>query len=137
VNNKFNVFVYGTLLNGNCNYERYLKDSKFVGNAVLRGYSLYNLGSYPGVKKNADDYVKGEVYIVDDNTLAKLNILEGEGELYSLVYESVEVEGSKVDNVGIYVYLHDVKESNYVKPDYQPWGRIKPIDYLESRNNIF
>ena len=31
------VFVYGTLQKGNCNYEHYLKDSRFVGDAVLRG----------------------------------------------------------------------------------------------------
>lgn len=118
------VFVYGTLLKGNCNHEHYLKDSRFVGDAVLKGYSLYDLGEYPGIKKNGNDFVKGEVYIVDEDTLNKLNILEEVGVLYSLVYESVEIEGNMIDNVGIYVYLHDVKEYNYVKPELQPWGRV-------------
>ena len=53
-----------------------------------------------------------------------MQCLEGEGVLYSLVYESVEIEGNMDDNVGVYVYLDDVKNINYIKPKYQPWRRV-------------
>ncbi|MGI1659729.1 MAG: gamma-glutamylcyclotransferase family protein [Desulfitobacterium sp.] len=83
------VFVYATLLRGNSNHAHYLEESRYLGEAVLQGYSLYNLGYYPGVKPCETDKVKGELYQVDKETLLRLNHLEGEGHLYALKQESV------------------------------------------------
>ncbi|NLC42782.1 MAG: gamma-glutamylcyclotransferase, partial [Clostridiales bacterium] len=76
------VFVYGTLMKSRNNHESFLKSSRFVGNGILEGYSLYDLGSYPGIKENRNDKVKGELYEIDLSTLHRLNCLEGEGTLY-------------------------------------------------------
>ena len=71
------IFVYGTLLRGNHNHDYYLGGSRYLGQGELSGYALYDLGGYPGVKQKAGDAVKGEVYAIDAETLAKINQLEG------------------------------------------------------------
>ena len=116
------VFVYGTLLRGNRNHPHFLGQSQFLGKAVLSGYALYNLGSYPGIIESPEDSVKGELYEVDEPTLNSLNHLEGEGSLYALRSSPVEREdGTKVE-AGIYVYLHAVSPANKVSLDEQPWS---------------
>lgn len=120
--NKTIVFVYGTLLRGNSNHQHFLGQSRFLGRAVLRGYALYNLGSYPGIVESHDDLVRGELYEVDEPTLKRLNYLEGEGSLYALKTSSVEPEdGAKIE-AGIYVYLHAVNPAKKVSIDKQPWS---------------
>lgn len=79
------VFVYGTLKKGFYN-DHYLEDSPFMGNAQVKG-ELLNIGPFPALlgKKNDDStptWVQGEVYIVDNETLARLDRLESEGSLY-------------------------------------------------------
>jgi gamma-glutamylcyclotransferase (GGCT)/AIG2-like uncharacterized protein YtfP len=117
------IFVYGTLLRGNHNNEYYLGGSRYLGQGLLSGYALYDLGSYPGVKQKAGDFVKGEVYAIDAETLVRLNHLEGEGSLYSLKREVIDMDGQSLSNVGVYVYLHGVDEKNYVEANKQPWGK--------------
>jgi gamma-glutamylcyclotransferase (GGCT)/AIG2-like uncharacterized protein YtfP len=74
------VFVYGTLLSGEPN-NHWLAHAKLLGRATtLFGFTLYNRGPYPvladtGVGTGTS--VKGEVYEVDDVTLACLDRLEG------------------------------------------------------------
>ena len=69
------IFVYGTLLSG---LERsYVLDgSEFIGEAIVGGAKLYDLGYYPGIKKG-DGAVVGELYEVDDITLETLDMIEG------------------------------------------------------------
>ena len=69
------IFVYGTLLSG---LERsyVLNSCDFISEAVAGSSCLYNLGSYPGIKKG-DGAVVGELYEVDDITLETLDMIEG------------------------------------------------------------
>jgi gamma-glutamylcyclotransferase (GGCT)/AIG2-like uncharacterized protein YtfP len=70
------VFVYGTLRRGQGN-SRLLRGAEFVGNATASGL-LYNLGGFPGLRlDDAEGDVVGEVWRVDDATLADLDRLEG------------------------------------------------------------
>ncbi len=115
------IFVYGTLIRGNGNHAYFLSQSRFLGAGTLKGYALYDLGSYPGIKQRKDDFVIGELFEVDEGTLAHINRLEGEGSLYRLVYEPVQTGDQTVVNAGVYVYLHEVSESSYVSHEKQPW----------------
>ncbi len=102
------VFVYGTLLSGGSAHD-YLKDSLYLGRFQLSGYHIFKLGSYPGIKEkdieeSGERTVFGEVYCVDEETLARLDRYEGEGSLYekktvrvSNIWGSVEADA--------YVYL--------------------------------
>ena len=76
------VFVYGTLLAGERNH-RYLKTARFVAEAsTTPEFRLHDLGSFPGLVRGGEQVVSGEVYEVDEPTLAALDRLEGHPDFY-------------------------------------------------------
>ena len=73
------LFVYGTLKRRGSNHGQ-LAGQKFLGEAhTTPGYTLYALGDYPGLVVEADDRhgVKGELWAVDEDALARLDEFEG------------------------------------------------------------
>jgi len=73
------LFVYGTLKKGGSNHH-FLAGQTFLGSAQTRpGYTLYSLGSYPGLVASPADTsgVSGELWSVDAPCLARLDVLEG------------------------------------------------------------
>ena len=75
--NKQLVFVYGTLRRGGAGaMSGRFPLAKFIAEATVSG-SLYDLGAYPGLRLDEPNTpVKGEVYEVDDETLARLDEFE-------------------------------------------------------------
>jgi len=86
------IFVYGTLLS---KLERsYVLDgSEFIGEAIVGGAKLYDLGYYPGIK-HGDGAVVGELYNVDDKTLKILDTIEGfdSNDLNNSLYHRSEIK---------------------------------------------
>jgi len=81
------IFVYGTLKTGYWNYDRILKDrALFVGPAISadRDYTMYatTIPFLMGGNRTSGDYVTGEVFEVDDETLAWCDALEGHPDSY-------------------------------------------------------
>ena len=83
------IFVYGTLKEGHPN-SCYLAESEFLGRAKLHGhYAMVDLTAYPGcvrtrgISDRARQHIYGEVYRVDENTLASIDILEGNGQYFT------------------------------------------------------
>lgn len=73
------LFVYGTLKRGGSNHAC-LAGQDFLGEACSApGYTLYSFGTYPGMVADPTDRhgVIGEVWSVDEKTLAQLDTLEG------------------------------------------------------------
>lgn len=69
------VFVYGTLRQGQSN-AFLLAQSQFLGRYITeKHFHLFDLGEYPAAIKG-DELLVGEVYRVDDATLARLDLLE-------------------------------------------------------------
>ncbi|WED22127.1 gamma-glutamylcyclotransferase [Vibrio sp. JC009] len=69
------VFVYGTLRKGECNHHL-LESSEYLGMYETEpDYQLFDLGEYPGLSDGKSS-VTGEVYHIDEATLAKLDLLE-------------------------------------------------------------
>lgn len=69
------LFVYGTLRKGESN-QGFLSASEFLGrHETLPEYALYDLGPYPAVTQGHSSIV-GEVYLIDDATLARIDQLE-------------------------------------------------------------
>lgn len=68
------VFVYGTLRSGQPNNA--LMDGSLIGMATVEGV-LHNAGGFPGLRPAAGRYVRGEVWEVPEETLARLDRLEG------------------------------------------------------------
>jgi len=126
------LFVYGTLKRG-YNMERIAPDAVFECEATLFGFEIYNLGSYPGIKRvdhpiNDGDptpYVHGEVWSVSDSGLARLDRYEGSA------YTKIQVEVDLDDNNGLgedettfvstYLYLGNVDKLQPI-PDGE-WNR--------------
>jgi gamma-glutamylcyclotransferase (GGCT)/AIG2-like uncharacterized protein YtfP len=73
------LFVYGTLKRG-CSNHAQMAGQKYVGPArTVPGYTLYNLGGYPGIAKEPKDKlgVVGEIWSVDEDALRRLDHFEG------------------------------------------------------------
>ena len=104
------IFVYGTLKRGGSNHAL-LAAEKFIGPArTAPGFRLWSLGDYPGMTAHAADRdgVTGEVWSVGDNTLARLDELEGLAEgLYRR--ERVPLLGEfAAAEVEVYLYARSV-----------------------------
>lgn len=70
------VFVYGTLKHGGC-YHGYLRSARYVGtNRSASRFTMLDLGPYPGVIDRGNTAIYGEIYLIDHNTLRKLDQLE-------------------------------------------------------------
>lgn len=92
------VFVYGTLMQGMRNHV-YLEKAKFLGAAQTKPeYELLYNGSIPAVKAG-HEAVHGELYEVDDATLASLDVLE---EVNSKLYDRQEID---IDGKKAVIYL--------------------------------
>ncbi|MFB9137570.1 gamma-glutamylcyclotransferase family protein [Vibrio olivae] len=69
------VFVYGTLRQGESNHHL-LEHSELLGShQTLPEYALYDLGAYPAVIPGHQT-IRGEVYLIDNQTLSELDKLE-------------------------------------------------------------
>ena len=124
------VFVYGTLMQGKSNHNTYLSRSQFIGSAVVEGFELYDLGSYPGVVYSKAGRVKGELYKIDADTLRRVDALEGEGTLYKLKHTKAVLENGSSYNSYIYVYNLGVLGRTKVGFENQPWGSTRKNEYV-------
>lgn len=116
------IFVYGTLMRGNSNYDYYLSESEFLIEGYIENYQLYDLGYYPGIKNSIGNKVKGEVFEIDENKKREIDRLEGEGYLYTATKVSVITEFSIIDATA-YVYNREVYENQVVSYQNQPWRK--------------
>src|SRR5690242_7144452 len=78
-----NVFVYGSLKQGFSNHTL-LQGQKFIGNFMTAEaiYSMQHLGIYPGITRQGNQYIQGELYKVNDACLMQLDALEDNGKTY-------------------------------------------------------
>ncbi|MGV9173083.1 MAG: gamma-glutamylcyclotransferase family protein [Promethearchaeia archaeon] len=94
-----NLFVYGTFRQGeNRNY--LLNDLPF-DIAILSGYKRVKPEEleFPFIVKEEDAKVEGEVYYgIDEELLSRIDVIEGEGNLYHRIMVKVKTaEGELVD----------------------------------------
>ena len=108
--NRNPVFVYGTLMRGE-RANGYLHCAEYVGEAALRDYAMYDLGSYPGIVAVAGEAVIGELYRVDDDTLKRMDEYEGEGTLYHRNTVRVSMADGTAADAFAYVYALPVGEN--------------------------
>ena len=92
-----NLFVYGTLLRGECNHH-VLDGAKLLCNNCQLPARMYDTGDgYPAIELVEDSMIVGEIYEVPDHMWQSLDELEGhsgnsEVDLYSK--ETVNVQTS-------------------------------------------
>ena len=76
------LFVYGTLQSGEGNH-RLLRAARMLGKRRTEArYTLLSLGAFPAMLGGGTTSVVGELYDVDDSTLAAVDRLEGHPHLY-------------------------------------------------------
>lgn len=101
------VFVYGTLMSGQ-RANHMLSSYDCMGEFILPDYATYNVSYYPGIKPCKGEQVIGEVYLVDEPCLVRMDEYECEGSLY--IREYVTVHGLEGE-MQAYVYVYN-KEVN-------------------------
>jgi gamma-glutamylaminecyclotransferase len=76
------IFTYGTLMRGEINHGL-LATAHFVAEAHTEPcFELFDLGHFPAMSTGGQTVVRGEVYAVDDQTLVRLDRLEGHPTFY-------------------------------------------------------
>lgn len=98
---KIKVFVYGSLRIGFGNHSNFLGNSDFIGKAkTLPQYSIFSLGPFPGVIKNGETSIQGEIYSVTEEELGRLDSLESHPNWYKR-------EVIETDKGDAWIYLLD------------------------------
>jgi gamma-glutamylcyclotransferase (GGCT)/AIG2-like uncharacterized protein YtfP len=117
---KLRVFVYGTLKSGRTNHE-VLAGNTQVGRATIKGtFDFVNLGWYPAViehDKAAEREIGGEVWEIDQDTLATLDMIEG----HPSFYERRKVRTSLGFNAWCYFLTPDFGDRPHVTTLF--WGQ--------------
>ena len=100
------AFVYGTLMKGE-RAEHLLQEATYVGRCQLRDHAMYHLGSYPGIQPCEGEVVYGELYLICDRMVEKLDEYEDEGVLYDRKTVTVWLGETPVE-AEAYIYKKDV-----------------------------
>ena len=104
------VFVYGSLKRGLHNF-RLLEGEQFVGVAETAQpeFRMGNVGTYPEITRldsNAAGFVLGEVFLCHQETIARLDRLEGNGNSYQRELVSLRlIEPAEDCDVTAWTYL--------------------------------
>jgi gamma-glutamylcyclotransferase (GGCT)/AIG2-like uncharacterized protein YtfP len=131
-NEKIRLFVYGALMKGNSNHENFLSNARFAGYFIADGFQIYDFGSYPLIAQNEIDKVRGEMYIVDNDLLCRLDISEAKANLFTRKSIKVvnEIDNDDVQEAYIYVYNKDLSNNIKVSCDNQPKVAVERKDYI-------
>ena len=112
-NKTMKVFVYGTLKKGGGN-NAFLQNSKYLGTGWSHDkYRLFTDGSLPYVDKVENNYIKGEVYEVDEWTFMCLDNLEGHPHFYKREEVWIEVPVNEDDMKDYLCWMYFINEHPY------------------------
>lgn len=100
------TFVYGTLMKGE-RAAHLLQEATYVGRCQLQDHAMYHLGSYPGIRPCEGEVVYGELYLICDRMVEKLDEYEDEGVLYDRKTVTVWLGETPVE-AEAYIYKKDV-----------------------------
>lgn len=114
------VFVYGTLMRGE-RAAQMLEGATYLGDYILDGYAMYDLGAFPGIKEAPNGRVYGELYDVPESLIPRMDEYEGEGELYERIVVSVRNQANHYEKTFVYVYLGEVSAS----PVQKKWNEYR------------
>ena len=105
----FKVFVYGTLKQGHGNHRVMPSGSSLVGRGIAKG-RMVSLGGFPGVLKDTDGDVHGEVWSVPE--MSRLDGLESNGSFYTREEKPITMEVGKTLTAWIYLLPEEVYGSH-------------------------
>jgi gamma-glutamylaminecyclotransferase len=114
------IFVYGTLKRGLSNH-RFLERQRFLGEARTKpAYRLVDCGGYPGMfaVEEKGVSVRGEVWEVDDDCRATLDVLEDVAHGMYALEPVMLLAPFDTDDVSTYVYRWPVEGKPEVKNEW-------------------
>ncbi|WP_242306866.1 gamma-glutamylcyclotransferase [Bacillus cereus group sp. BfR-BA-01524] len=108
----YHIFVYGTLRRGQTN-AHYMLGATYIPDRAWTYGKLFDTNEgYPAMTYSIEEKVYGEVYVVNDEILCKLDELEeytgnAETDLYDRITQTVYVADRKIE---AYVYIAQDKK---------------------------
>ena len=124
-----NVAVYGSLRKGLGNHRLLEHVKVFDKGVTCVPYDMYSLGGFPAITHGGVKGVVVEVYRVDDETMQRLDNLEG----YPHFYDREEVEVALVDSdedVTAWVYfMHEAPRSDEYLVQGNDWKEFYTSKY--------
>ena len=112
--NGYKLFVYGTLKKGLCNHH-YLKNAKFLGKAITKAPfpMIAPMKWYPYLldQQGKGYRVEGELYEIDEKTLAKIDELEEYPSYYTRRWIDVEDESGQTHRALAYFLAEPIQWS--------------------------
>jgi gamma-glutamylcyclotransferase (GGCT)/AIG2-like uncharacterized protein YtfP len=108
---KKKIVAYGTLRKGFYNFNRFLPDIEYLYSTTIKGYDMYNLGSYPCIVENENseqDIVVDIVEVTEDAYKWITAMEEGAG------YETKTITINN-EHLTIYVYPNIPRFSNKIQ----------------------
>lgn len=128
------VFVYGTLLEGEPN-NLLLDNSVNLGQARLRfpGWMVAYCSGFPALWETKDviSSIKGEVYYVDDTTMASLDVLEGYPSFYDRKVMIANMLNGETIPSWVYIVTEDCSDMEIIRDG--DW-RLYKATMLENMN---
>lgn len=103
------LFVYGSLMKDRSR-SKYMKNAEYIGKATVKGFAIYDLVFFPGIRPKMGKTVAGEVYAVNDEDFRKICRLEGEGILYSAKEVKVFMDKGEVLKAVVFIYENDCEK---------------------------
>lgn len=101
------VIVYGSLRRHQGN-SRWMTHATWLGDYILDGYKIYDLGAYPAIVTGRGK-VYCEIYRISSSILAELNILKSEEEGYKR-----ELVQTPYGSAWLYLYQGPVQELPHI-----------------------
>lgn len=115
------LFTYGTLMKGNSNHF-FMDKSRYIGEAYINDFAIYDLGSYPAIKPFVGKKVKGELYSVTTGDFERIRQLEGDGFLYNSQLVNAKYNSKTIKSF-TFVYLRHLDKNDEISGD-SHWGRF-------------
>jgi len=118
------IGVYGSLLSGLGNhgllrYEMDTGNARLIGNDKIKGFKLYAISSFPGIKRSESEEseVKVEVCEVNNRALDSVRSLEGYNPYIDKnnFYDEIQTQTEDHGEISVYLYMPTVRPENLVE----------------------
>lgn len=99
------IFIYSAGFMENGRYHQYyLQGNTFLGKGFIEGYKKYILGGIDGIIPKEGERVPGEVYEIDQATVARLDFFMNYGTAFSKELVDVELENGETLQAEAYIW---------------------------------
>lgn len=133
-NKKKLVACYGSLRKGLHNHNYHLENAEYLGDFKTNPeFTMYSLGSFPGIKMNGDTSLKMEVYRVTKLEGLRIDALEGYSESsYASFYDRITIE-TPFGPAHTYIYMGNTDHCDKVESG--DWKEFKSKSYYSVTQN--